>query len=55
MWITKLSNIGEGRIDMECNYQRLYDKMKLIVKEDTYMIFHDEMKPLYLETDASGV
>ena len=29
--------------------------MKLIIGEDNFMKFYDEMKPLYIETDASGV
>ena len=30
-------------------------KRQITYKEDIYMIFYDGMKPLYLETDASGV
>ena len=29
--------------------------MKSTIKADPYMIFYDETKPLYLETDVSGV
>ena len=36
-------------------YQDLYDKAKKIIKKDTCMKFYDESRPLYLETDASGV
>ena len=34
--------------------KRLLDKVKSVMKEDTCMQFYDEMKPLYLENDASG-
>ena len=37
------------------NYQRLFDKAKLIIKEDAWMKVYDETKLLYMETDASGV
>ena len=36
------------------SYQQLFNKAKSIVK-DVCMKFHDDAKPLYLETDASGV
>ena len=36
-------------------YQKLFDRAKSIIKADAYMKFCDETKPLYLETDASGV
>ena len=36
-------------------YQRLFDKVKLIIKDDACMKLYDEMKPLYLQTDASKV
>ena len=36
------------------SYQALFDKAKLIIKEDACMKLHNEMKLLYLETDASG-
>ena len=35
-------------------YQKIFDKAKLIVK-DVCMKFHNETKPLFIETDASGV
>ena len=37
------------------SYQRVSDKAKLTRKEDAYLKFYDETKPLYLETDTSGV
>ena len=36
-------------------YQVLYDKMKSLIKDDVCMKFYNETKPLYLETDASGI
>ena len=36
-------------------YQKMFNKAKSILKEDEYIKFYDEMKPLYIETDASGV
>ena len=35
--------------------QELFDKAKSIIKEDACMKFYDETKPLYIETEASGV
>ena len=35
-------------------YPEIFDKSKSILK-DAYMKFYDETKPLYIETDASGV
>ena len=35
--------------------RRSFDKAKSIIKEDACMIFYDETKPLYIETDVSGV
>ena len=37
------------------SYQRLFDNVKLTIKEDAYMRFYDETKQLYLETGGSGV
>ena len=34
-------------------YQELYKEAKALIKKDTYMNIYDEMKPLYLKTDAS--
>ena len=36
-------------------YQDLYDEAKKIIKQDSCMKFYDMSKPLYLETDASGI
>ena len=33
----------------------MFYKTKSIIKEDACMKFYDEMKPLYIETDASRV
>ena len=35
--------------------QDLYDKAKIIIKQDAYLKFYNASKPLYLETDAYGV
>ena len=37
------------------SFQSIYDKTKSLLKTDACMKFYDETKPLYLETDASGV
>ena len=39
----------------EASYQALYDKTKSLIKDDVCMKFHNETKPKYLETDASGI
>ena len=33
----------------------MFDKAKLTIKEDVCMKFYDEMKPLFIEKDVSGV
>ena len=35
--------------------QNLYDKAKRMITRDACMKFYDALKPLYLETDASGI
>ena len=37
------------------SYQALYNKKKSLIKGDVSMKFYDETKPLYLETDVSGI
>ena len=37
------------------SYQSLFNRAKLLIKYDMCMKFYDNNKPLYLETDASGV
>ena len=37
------------------SYQALLKKTKLLIKSDKHTKFYDDTKPLYLETDASGV
>ena len=37
------------------SYQQLFDNAKSIIKADVCMKFYDGSKPLYSETDASGV
>ena len=36
-------------------YQKIFNKAKALIREDVCMKFYDETKPLYIETDASGV
>ena len=35
------------------SYHKLFDKEILVIKEDACIKFYNEMKPLYVETDAS--
>ena len=37
------------------SYQQLFDKAKSLIQVEVCMKFYDDTKPLYLETDASGV
>ena len=37
------------------SYQQLFDKAKSLMKAEVCMKFYDDTKPLYLETDASGI
>ena len=37
------------------SYQALYDKTKSLIKNDRCIKFYNKTKPLYLETDASGI
>ena len=37
------------------SYQQLFEKAKSLIKADICMKFYNDTKPLYLETDASGV
>ena len=37
------------------SYQQLFTKAKSLIKVEICMKFYDDTKPLYLETDASGV
>ena len=36
-------------------HQKIYDKAKTLIKQDTYMKFYDAPKPPYLEMDAWGL
>ena len=36
-------------------YQDLYNKVKKIIPKTAYTTFYDVSRPLYLESDASGV
>ena len=37
------------------SYQSLFAKVKLLMKFDMCMEFYDDTRPLYLETEASGI
>ena len=37
------------------SYQDNYEKAKSLIKDNACMKFYDEIKPLYLVTDASGI
>ena len=37
------------------SYQQLFAKAKSLIKVDVCMNFYNDTKPLYLETDASGI
>ena len=37
------------------SYQKLFEKEKVLIKEDACINFYNERRSLYLETDASGV
>ena len=37
------------------SYQQQFKKAKLLIKAEMCMKFYDDTKPLYLETDASGI
>ena len=37
------------------SYQQLFDRAKSLIEAEMCMKFYDDTKPLYLETDASGV
>ena len=34
---------------------KMFQEAKAIIKEDACMKFYDETKPLYIETDVSGI
>ena len=36
-------------------YQHQFEKAKLLIKAEMCMKFYDDTKPLYLETDTSGI
>ena len=37
------------------SYQKSFNNVKAMIKEDTGMNFYNEFRPLYLETDASRI
>ena len=52
-----LCKLTSSKTTWICNtsYQQLFNKVKSIIKADVCMKFYNDAKPLYLETDASGV
>ena len=55
MQSTKTADISQTEWTWNADYQRLFNKAKSIIKCYAYMKFYDKTKPLYLETDESGV
>ena len=52
--LTKLTSAKtEGT--WNATYQKMFDKGKAIIKEDTCRKYYDETKPLHIEKDVSGV
>ena len=49
------TDIEKGSWTWNAPYQLLFSRAKLLIKSDMCMKFYDDTKPLYLETDASGV
>ena len=39
----------------DASYQQRFKKAKMLIKVEMCMKFYDDNKPLYLETDASGI
>ena len=52
-----LCNLTSSKVTWTWNvsYQSLFKKAKLLRKSDMCLKFYDDTKPLYLETDTSGV
>ena len=55
MWTTSKLTSSKAVWMWNATYQALYEKVKSLIKADVYMKFYDKTKPLYLETDASGI
>ena len=49
------ADITQGSMDLGCIIPILFVKAKLLIKADIWMKFHNDIKPLYLETDTSSV
>ena len=47
--------LSKTRWTWDASYQQWFEKAKLLIKAETYMKFYADTKPLYLETDASGI
>ena len=56
MKVTQKTEINQNRVDLECNILKIiFNKAKSIIKLDACMKFYGETKPLYIQTDTSGV
>ena len=55
MSVATKTDISQSRMDVESHIPKMFEEAKAIIKEHICMRFHDETKPLYIETDASGV
>ena len=50
-----LHKLTSCKMTWNTSYQQLFDNAKSIIKADVCMKFYDNSKPLYLETDLSGI
>ena len=55
LWTTSKFNLSRAVWTWHASYWDIYDKSKSLIKASACMEFYDETKPLYLETDASGI
>ena len=55
MWTSAWSDISKLRVDMDCMYQEIYEKVKATITGDACMKFCNEKETLYLETNTIGV
>ena len=46
---------GKTLLTWNASYRTLFNKVKSLIKDDVCKKFYDETKPLYLETDTSGI
>ena len=48
-------NIHEDGMDMAQTYHSIFDRAKVLIKEDDCMKFYVEMSPLYVELNESKI